>query len=352
MTTVTECLTDTGPLYLVFTTCERSEDATFALWMSSPAAFLARTLVWRAGALVSERAREAAYGLSSPVLLASYDRESCSWRTLQLSLPGMEVSLLATLPRWGTLHRGALSQQPTPERPTFENDGGVSQWPTPKAHDDNRSPEAYREMLRKRNNGQVKISSLQVAIKDQMWPTPAQQEPGWKNLEIVDRDGNSPRHFNQRFYDKKTGRLVQKGLTQAVLMWPTPRANERQQRNSRDNYKALSLEVKLWPTPAATDDSPRTEGNGTIYVSQSGTVRRKNTNGTSSNLGLSASVQNWATPTVQDAANNGAQSQHKRNSLPLNAQTNGALNPAWVESLMGYPPGWTALDGGPAGPPD
>jgi len=50
------------------------------------------------------------------------------------------------------------------------------------------------------------------------------------------------------------------------------------------------------------------------------------------------------TPTTQDAANNGGASQYERNSLPLNAVVGGALNPTWVEWLMGFPPEWTALD--------
>ena len=47
------------------------------------------------------------------------------------------------------------------------------------------------------------------------------------------------------------------------------------------------------------------------------------------------------TPTTQDASNNGGASQYNRNSLPLNAEIGGALNPTWVEWLMGYPEGWT-----------
>ena len=49
----------------------------------------------------------------------------------------------------------------------------------------------------------------------------------------------------------------------------------------------------------------------------------------------------WPTPTTQDGENNGAPSQHERNSLPLNAQAGGALNPEWVELLMGFCPGHT-----------
>jgi|TARA_R110000824_G_scaffold395355_1_gene595919 hypothetical protein len=63
------------------------------------------------------------------------------------------------------------------------------------------------------NSGKTK-GRLENAV--QLWPTPSAQEPGWKNIEVVDKDGNPPTHHNQRFYDKKTGRVVQKGLQQTV----------------------------------------------------------------------------------------------------------------------------------------
>ena len=49
----------------------------------------------------------------------------------------------------------------------------------------------------------------------------------------------------------------------------------------------------------------------------------------------------FPTPTTQDAANNAGKSQYKRNSLPLNAEVGGSLNPDWVEWLQGYPLGFT-----------
>jgi len=65
------------------------------------------------------------------------------------------------------------------------------------------------------------------------------------------------------------------------------------------------------------------------------------------------------TPTVQDAKNNGSESQQKRNTKPLNAVAinisleetgnNGesplrlGLNPEFVEAMMGFPIGWTDL---------
>ena len=52
----------------------------------------------------------------------------------------------------------------------------------------------------------------------------------------------------------------------------------------------------------------------------------------------------WATPTVQDSANNGGPSQFRRNSLPLNAEAGGPLNPTWVELLMGFEPDHTEVE--------
>ena len=58
--------------------------------------------------------------------------------------------------------------------------------------------------------------------------------------------------------------------------------------------------------------------------------------------------QDWPTPTTQDGQNNGGPAQSERNSLPLNAQVGGRLNPAWVEWLMCFPIGWTSLEPMPA----
>ena len=61
------------------------------------------------------------------------------------------------------------------------------------------------------------------------------------------------------------------------------------------------------------------------------------------NLIEAVSKAQFPTPTVQDAKNNGSQSQQKRNTPPLNVVAGGQLNPTWVEWLMGWPIGWTDL---------
>ena len=74
-------------------------------------------------------------------------------------------------------------------------------------------------------------------------PTIHSQEPGWKHIEVVDKDGNPPKHHNQRFYDKRTGRLVQKGLTQVIKMWPTPiRRDSRSFKGAARGPNALGTE--------------------------------------------------------------------------------------------------------------
>ena len=90
------------------------------------------------------------------------------------------------------------------------------------------------------------------------------------------------------------------------------------------------------PTPSASRDGTNVGGG----MGRTGKVRPS--------LDTMASKDLWPTPTVQDAANNGAPSQHRRNNKPLNAEAGGALSPDWVEWLMGWPIGWTSLDPLPA----
>jgi hypothetical protein len=84
----------------------------------------------------------------------------------------------------------------------------------------------------------------------------------------------------------------------------------------------------MWPTPKASAAGP----------DFAKTTRSK------TGISLATAAAMWPTPTTQDASNNGGPSQYQRNSLPLNAAAGGALNPTWVEWLMGFPLGWTVCD--------
>ncbi len=132
-------------------------------------------------------------------------------------------------------------------------------------------------------------------IESGLWPTIQAQESGWKiggKVEVVDKNGNPPEHWNQRWYDKNTGRLVQKGLTQVVQMWHTPRA---------------------------------------IYGEHPGMKSLTH---------LTGQVQHWPTPRQfmhKDAITN-------RGKCNLGEVVGGKLSPTWVELLMGWPRNWTCLE--------
>jgi hypothetical protein len=118
-------------------------------------------------------------------------------------------------------------------------------------------------------------------------------------------------------------------------MWPTPHGmcvpNKRRAGPS-GNELGRAVNRSLWPTPSAS------LGDHAGLV----TPTKAREGGTLVEA-VSARTM-FPTPTVQDASNNGGASQYERNSLPLNAQVGGALNPTWVEWLMGFPLGWTACD--------
>ena len=97
-------------------------------------------------------------------------------------------------------------------------------------------------------------------------------------------------------------------------------------------YGKPVTDMAMWPTPRAID--------GIVRHSKKWMKKRIDEK---RDVDLTTAVKMWPTPTTQDGKNNGGKSQHRRNSKPLNAEVGGALNPQWVEWLMGYPIGWTDL---------
>ena len=112
-------------------------------------------------------------------------------------------------------------------------------------------------------------------------------------------------------------------------LWPTPTVcgnyNKAGLSKSSGDGLATAVARSLLPSPRASD---ATRGPG---------LRKDRTKPDN----LATAVKMLPTPTCNDAKNNGAASQHERNSPPLNAIAGGPLNPAWVEWLMGFPLGYT-----------
>ena len=115
----------------------------------------------------------------------------------------------------------------------------------------------------------------------------------------------------------------------------------------------------MFPTPLASDKSTcKDAANLDVYLSDNGIFRKRNKDGSIWSLSLSAAVY-YLTPAASEgyrstlkpeafrdkspATNLSAQIIHQEKPLSEKA----ALNPDWVEWLMGFPQGWTAVSSGP-----
>jgi DNA (cytosine-5)-methyltransferase 1 len=111
------------------------------------------------------------------------------------------------------------------------------------------------------------------------------------------------------------------------MPWATPTARDAKG-ESPNQGRCLCREVR-WPTPTASEGTGFMSGNNRDHWRPS--------------LALAA---RWQTPVASDYKSH-SPARHATNTQPLRESAGGALNPAWVEALMGFPPGWTALDGPP-----
>lgn len=198
-------------------------------------------------------------------LSVRYDRDSCSWRTHR-SLWDEDLSACSlTLPKWGSMRDGVLSELLTLERHTAANDAGL-------------------------------------------WPTPNVPNGGRSCAHVTDWRGRTAYH---------NGKKVQVGLEHAAKHWPTPTVsgNHNRKGSSAKSGDGLSTAVKTWPTPTA-NEMRTTDREKLIARRERCKETAKNGNG----FGLTL----W-------------------NAMTLAGETGGALNPTWVEWLMGWPLGWTDL---------
>jgi hypothetical protein len=124
--------------------------------------------------------------------------------------------------------------------------------------------------------------------------------------------------------------------------WPTPDARDAQpegleagrRRMAKYSTCGLQTAVKLWQTPVADDAVERKAG-------------KWNSRGEPK---LSAQVKLWPTPTAVTNTGGaalckwgGSGARAKLRTMVSDTELNGALNPMWVEWLMGWPLGWTDL---------
>lgn len=114
----------------------------------------------------------------------------------------------------------------------------------------------------------------------------------------------------------------------------------------------------MFPTPLASDKcTNRDAQNLDVFLSEGGIFRKQNKSGTIWSLSLSAAVF-YLTPAASEGYRSTLKPEAFRNNSPtanLSAQMiaqekpvsdTAALNPDWVEWLMGFPQGWTDVSFG------
>lgn len=179
-----------------------------------------------------------------PASLAKYDRDSRSWKTAQFSLLGDLELFSETWPRWGMTHGGEFYPQPTPERPTSENESG-SLLPTPTTVDSG----SY--FNRSASPGAIMRPTLGAMAKHNLWASPASADA------MVSHGGGQGRSLRTDIHNWKHG------------LWPTPTVDGNYNRKGASAKSGDGLATAVaggrttpptYPTPTASTGGPEPEG--------------------------------------------------------------------------------------------
>lgn len=304
------------------TTSGLSMDDLFAAWWTSsvqdsPASHS------HSPATKKRRRTSATAGPTPSASFARYDRPSRCWRTFQgSSADGTATwaSCSVTWPQQGSMRSGVCSERPTSEPRTAANDSGF--WPTPCATEPAKNLSNYGDKLAQPRSERGGGCGPNLATAVTMYPTPR-----------LNTGPGTGRHLS---------------LDSAVLMVPTPSASDGRQGGtitSQMTGTSLPQHIRaMYPTPTASETRGGPEHPDKRRAGHHSPKLRD--------------VVAFPTPTVVDsrggrnatARRTDPESQHHHGVTLIDAVVppGAALNPDWVEWLMGWPVGWTAT--GPLSP--
>jgi hypothetical protein len=137
--------------------------------ISLPEDSLARIYQQRAEAGVS-RESVVVCGKRWPVSSVKFNPDTCWWRTHHCLFPADLTSCSLTLPRWGMMRNGELSERTMPERLTSGTGSGY--WRTPNASDG----EGGIMEMREGASGHYKLRDHVQPVNQRYWPTPTQAD--------------------------------------------------------------------------------------------------------------------------------------------------------------------------------
>lgn len=289
--------------------CQPSEaDRGAASWMASLAASPASLTAWPE----SERAQTTSAtcgqtrGASSP----APGRGSSSSKTSPECLSGLKARLQArrasdeTWPQCLSELKSYSSARRKSAPAMSGREHSSSPWPTPQTFDSTdlqRSPEARARALEKGG-----CANLREIVT--LWQTPS----------VADTDGTRERRGGDR-----SSELLLKGQAREVGNWMTPAAGDAtrgadmKRRDADSPNSQLTTQLATWPTPTSLSFADS---------HQPGNSRNHNeTMRLASSLPVPATDQHGSASPPSDPTCSRPQ-----------------LNPAFVEWLMGWPPGWTS----------
>ena len=328
--------------------------------------------------------------------LAKWHRPSSSWRMFQgWLLTDISEELLETWFPAGTIRNGYVSERMTVARHIAGNGSGFSQlpeisdpaqssdrlWRTPDTGGG--GPQAKLGMgLTVRESGE----SIQIRLADQvkhrhLWPNASARQEASPVMWLTPRAtevAENPESFVKRNGDRKEGNHAS---LSAQVKWPTPTLGDSRASGSRNTetsraHPGISLtdairedggkgrgeapQIKwpreMWPTPSANEDAAGRPGakmqkmlgnDPRLGKPRSQMAERESHGGTKTR-------QIFPTPQARDQntyakTKRGAGSPGGTPLTVMAAEMDGpvvepkglALNPMWVEWLMGWPIGWT-----------
>lgn len=251
------------------------------------------------------RALARGFGLSMPVLLGSFDLDTCSLKTSQVCLFTMQCDeWLESWPDSGMWGSGEVFELRNSEPPTCES--GCSWWPTPRTlTGGGESAERKQELGRTESGG----GDLQAAAAT--WAKPQAH------------DGHGPKTLEQiQAMREKNGAGV-RNLNEDVTLWQTPAADSfRSRGGDRKMEMGLDRQARFFPTPAARD-----------YRTPNRKPLRERCGGLKGERLQNFVAHSLPVPTIEDGPVSSTSGPGSRR----------RLNPRFVEWLMGFPIGWTEL---------
>jgi len=308
----------------------------------------------------SEKEKRTSVG-SGQILRESFvkwDRAASFWRTCQASLLEDLDRYSETWPTQGTMRNGTCLVRPKSERRISAS--GYSSWPTP----DQRDHHAQ--------------GANQKATSDRLGTLV--EKKNWQTITTTDASG---RDYTYPSGDKENPFLT---LTGEAKNWPTPGVHTGPDASPNSQRECdLRESVKSWPTPRMTDykgagqpgDKAHKHRSERFYLDAIATgwdPSRQHltteTDGPQSSQSDPSSPLRWKTPhgfantdrhgktggggseMAKQAMGWGTPMSHERTHTPrdvdhgkqLANQVGRRLNPLFVEWLMGFPIGWTALE--------